>query len=57
MKIGDEVTMCGVIVEMSENHNPIVQIKGCGKFLIKRDAIKTVRPPIEVPEKDMRKGK
>lgn len=57
MKEGDEVTMTGVIIAMSESGNPIVQIKGSGRFLIKAEDIKTVCPKIEKPTEDKRRGK
>lgn len=56
MKEGDEVTMTGVIIAMSESGNPIVQIKGSGRFLIKAEDIKTICPKIEKPTEDKRRG-
>ena len=40
MKAGDEVSITGTIITMSENHNPVVKINGSGKFLIKRSEVK-----------------
>ena len=57
MNKGDEVTIAGTIIDISPNGNPIVQIKGSGRFLIKKEAIKTICPKIDIPKEDKRKGK
>lgn len=56
MKKGDEVTLAGVIIDVTESGNAIVQIKGSGRFLIKAESIKTLCPAIEIPNEDKRKG-
>ena len=56
MKKGDEVTMSSVVIEVTESGNAIVQIKGSGRFLIKKESIKTICPAIEIPKEDKRKG-
>lgn len=57
MNVGDEVTFCGVVIAISESGNPIVQLKGSGRFLIKKEDIKTVHPFDEPPKEDKRRGR
>lgn len=57
LTIGDEVTFCGVVIAISESGNPIVQLKGSGRFLIKKEDIKTIHPYDEPPKEDKRRGR
>jgi len=56
MKIGDEVTVAGVIVDITASGNPIVKTKNGGKFLVQASEIKTIRPKMKECKEDKRKG-
>ena len=54
---GDEVTINVIVINVSESGNPIVQLKGSGRFLIKKEDIKTIHPYDEPPKEDKRRGR
>lgn len=56
MKVGDDVTVFGEIIEISVSGNPIVKTKSGVKFLVKPEDIKTIRPQVIRPTEDKRKG-
>ena len=56
MNIGDDVTICGQIIDMTVNGNPIIKTRSGIKIMIKPEDIKTLRPSVEIPTKDRRKG-
>ena len=56
MKIGDEVTVCGTIVDITVSGNAVVKTKHGVKFLCQASEIKTIRPKIEPCKEDKRKG-
>jgi len=56
MKIGDEVTVAGVIVDITASGNAVVKTKHGVKFLCQASEIKTIRPKIEPCKEDKRKG-
>lgn len=53
MKAGDEVSITGTIITMSENHNPVIKINGSGKFLIKRSEVKPLVKVKKTEPKDL----
>lgn len=56
VKIGDEVTVAGVIVDITASGNAVVKTKHGVKFLVQASEIKTIRPKIKVSKEDKRKG-
>ena len=56
MNVGDEVTLNAVVVHITEGGNPVIKINSGYKFLVKDSDINTVRPQIEIPDADMRRG-
>ena len=56
MKIGDEVTVCETIVDITASGNAVVKTKHGVKFLVQASEIKTIRPKIEPCKEDKRRG-
>ena len=56
VNVGDEVTLNAIVIAVSESGNPIIKINSGYKFLVKDSDINTVRPRIEIPDTDMRRG-
>lgn len=56
MNIGDDVTICGQIIDMTVSGNPIIKTRSGIKILIKPEDIKTIRPQVIRPTEDKRKG-
>lgn len=56
MNIGDDVTICGQIIDMTVSGNPIIKTRSGIKILIKPEDIKTIRPQVVRPAEDKRKG-
>lgn len=56
MKIGDDVTINAVIVDVTESGNYVVKLKKGGKVLVCPSEINTVRPKVESDGVDHRKG-
>jgi hypothetical protein len=56
MKIGDEVTVAGVIVDITASGNAVVKTKHGVKFLVQASEIKTIRPKMKECKEDKRKG-
>lgn len=54
--IGDEVTVCGTIADITSSGNLVIQIKGNGRFVIKARDVKTICPKLEPPKEDKRRG-
>ena len=52
MNVGDEVTINGTVVYVTESGNPIVKLNSGYKFLVRQCDINTERPKIETPEKE-----
>ena len=55
MNVGDDVTINGIITWVSEKIVGIKTKSGC-TYIIPKEDINTVRPKIEIPEKDERRG-
>lgn len=56
MNIGDDVTICGQIIDMTVSGNPVIKTRSGIKILIKPEDIKTIRPSVKTPTEDRRKG-
>lgn len=65
MNIGDEVTISGVVVGMSRilsrgemvDEEVIIRLNCGTEIYVKEQEINTIRPKIEMQEKDERRGK
>ena len=57
MQVGDDVTVNGKIVAGLDGRTILIQLKSGAYALIHDDDINTIRPKIEKPKKDERKGK
>jgi len=56
MNVGDDVTINGVIAEVYDDDSVLVEFKSGEVFRIWQSDLNTVRPKIEIPEKDERRG-
>ena len=56
MNVGDDVTINGIITWVSEKIVGIKTKSGC-TYIIPIEDINTIRPKIEIPDKDERRGK
>jgi hypothetical protein len=56
MKIGDDVIISAKVIGITENNNPIIQVKSGVRMLIKESDIKSVYPYQPIPETDARRG-
>ena len=56
INIGDEITICAEIVDITQSGNYVVKLKKGGKMLVCPEEVKTVRPKIENDGVDKRKG-
>lgn len=56
MKIGDDVTLNGKIIEVSASGNPIIELKSGIKMLVKSTDINTWHPNKKNDGIDHRKG-
>ena len=65
INVGDDVTINGVVVGMSRTisrgevmgEEVIVRLNCGTEIYVKEQEINTIRPKIEIPEKDERRGK
>ena len=56
IKVGDEVTISGTVVEISPSGNAVVKLKRGTRVLISPDEIKTIHPYKKPSKEDKRKG-
>lgn len=57
LKVGDEVTISGTIVEISPSGNAIIKLTKGTRVLINPSEIKTIHPYKEISKEDKRRGK
>lgn len=57
LKVGDEVTISGTIVEISPSGNAVVKLRKGTRVLISPAEIKTIHPYKPVSKEDKRRGK
>lgn len=55
MNIGDDVTINGVVIFVN-GIQAIVETKGGRRLFVREEDINTIRPKIEIPDKDERRG-
>jgi hypothetical protein len=56
MNVGDDVTINGVIAEVYDDDSVLVEFKSGEVFRIWQSDLNTIRPKIEIPKKDERRG-
>lgn len=56
LKVGDEVTISGTIVEISPSGNAVVKLRRGTRVLISPEEVKTVHPYKKPSNEDKRKG-